>query len=480
MRYVLWAMLLTLPALVARSDEELDNDHKATNVVLILVDDLGWSDLGCYGSRYYRTPHIDRLAEQGVRFSDAYAACNVCSPTRAAVLSGKYPARLMLTQWLPSGRWSPTDHRMREGRYLSNLPLEEVTIAEALRESGYRTGFIGKWHLGTETYYYPEHQGFDVNVGGRDYGAPGAYFYPFRGSWKIPTTGQTLHKDSPVGGEPGDYLVDRLAEEAERFIRDADRRPFFLMLSHYAVHAPLQGKPEKVKHYREIPKKQRQGSAEYAAMVESVDESVGRVMATLRDRGIDQETLVIFTSDNGGFAKATSNAPLRANKGSNYEGGIRVPLIMHWPGHASPGRVCSEPVISTDFYPTILAATGQPLRPYQHVDGKNLVPLLKADGSIQRQALFWHYPHYNQHPESFPSGVVRCGSWKLIENYETGEVSLYDLDRDLGETDDLSDRRPDKVAELTKKLHDWQREVGADPMRDNPEYDHPENTGDRP
>ena len=213
------------------------------NVVLILIDDLGWSDLGCYGSSYYRTPNIDALAQGGVKFTDGYAACNVCSPTRAAILSGKYPARLLLTQWLPSGRWNAQKNRMREARYVSNLPLEEVTIAEAMREAGYRTAFMGKWHLGTETYYYPEHQGFDLNVAGRDYGAPGSYFYPFEGKWKNPTTGQVLKKASPLSGKAGDYLVDRLAQEAEKFIVSSKDAPFFLMLSHYAVHSPLQGKP---------------------------------------------------------------------------------------------------------------------------------------------------------------------------------------------------------------------------------------------
>ena len=440
-----------------------------TNVVLILIDDLGWKDLGCYGSQYYRTPNIDRLADEGLRFTDGYAACNVCSPTRAAILTGKYPARLLLTQWLPSGRWSRTRHKMREGRYVSNLPLEEVTIAEALREANYRTGFMGKWHLGTETYYYPEHQGFDVNIAGRDYGAPGSYFYPFKGSWRIPTTGQTLHKQTPLPGKIGDYLVDRLAEEAERFIRDSADQPFFLMLSHYAVHAPLQGKPDKVGRYAKTAKQDRQGKPDYAAMVESVDDSVGRVLQTLRQLNIEDRTLVIFTSDNGGFAKATNNGPLRANKGSNYEGGIRVPVIIKWPGKTKPGSVSRVPVISTDFYPTILAATGLKLRPHQHVDGRNLVPVLTG-GSLDREAIFWHYPHYNRHPHSFPSGVIRAGDWKLIEAYETGQLSLYNLANDLGETTDVSSTQPAKLAELHAMLKAWKERVGADPMRPNPEF----------
>ncbi|QDS98820.1 sulfatase-like hydrolase/transferase [Adhaeretor mobilis] len=441
-----------------------------TNVVLILADDLGWKDLGCYGSDYYQTPNIDRVASEGMRFTDGYSACNVCSPTRAAIMSGKYPARLLLTQWLPGGRWSATKNELREGRYISNLPLEEVTIAEAMREAGYRTAFMGKWHLGAETYYYPEHQGFDINIGGRDYGAPGSYFYPFEGTWKIPTTGKTLFKDSPLPGKEGDYLVDRLAEEAEKFIRQSADKPFFLMLSHYAVHTPLEGKPDKVARYEKTPKKQRQGKAAYAAMVESVDDSVGRVMRTLKELDLDERTLVIFASDNGGFAKVTDNAPLRANKGSNYDGGIRVPVIVKWPGKTTPGSVSHEPVISTDFYPTILAATGQPLRPHQHMDGKNLTPVLTGEGKLDREALYWHYPHYNQHPSNFPSSVVRAGDWKLIEDLETGKAQLYNLAEDIGETHDLSTEQPEKVKRLQGNLNNWRKDVGADPMTPNPQY----------
>lgn len=446
----------------------LSHAHDRTNVVLILIDDLGWRDLGCYGSNYYRTPSIDRLAAEGMRFTDGYAACNVCSPTRAAIMTGKYPARMLLTQWLPAGRWDPKKNKLREGRYISNLPLEEVTIAEAMREAGYRTAFMGKWHLGTETYYYPQHQGFDVNVAGRDYGAPGGYFYPFEGSWKIPTTGQILRKSSPLSGKPGDYLVDRLAEEAESFIRAHAEQPFFLMLSHYAVHAPLQGKPGKIARYEEIAVEQQQGRPAYAAMVESVDESVGRVMECLADLNLTDQTLVIFTSDNGGFAKATDNSPLRANKGSNYEGGIRVPVIVRWPGRTKRGSVSDEPIISTDFYPTILDATDQDLRPHQHLDGLSLVPVLAGDSGLDREALFWHYPHYNQHPESFPSGVIRAGDWKLIENLETGKISLYNLANDLGEKVDLAKTNASKTAELKAKLESWRNLVGAESMRHYP------------
>ena len=469
LRLLILTSVLAIICSAVRAAVESGPSGSATNVVLILIDDLGWRDLGCYGSTYYRTPNIDRLAAEGMRFTDGYAACNVCSPTRAAILTGKYPARLLLTQWLPSGRWSRTGNKLREGRYVSNLPLEEITIAEALREAGYRTGFLGKWHLGTETYYYPQHQGFDVNVAGRDYGAPGSYFYPFEGSWNIPTTGQKLHKESPLAGKEGDYLIDRLAEEAERFIRDSAEGPFFLMLSHYAVHSPLQGKQDKIDRYEAVPKRDQQGKPAYAAMVESVDDSVGRVMRTLHELDLQERTLVIFTSDNGGFAKATDNSPLRANKGSNYEGGLRVPVIISRPGQVRPGSVSHEPVISTDFYPTILSATGQPLRPHQHQDGRDLTPVLTG-GELDRDALFWHYPHYNQHPESFPSGVIRAGDWKLIESFETGETSLYNLADDLSETNDLAKQRPDQVRTLHEKLRAWRSSVGADPATPNPEY----------
>ena len=443
---------------------------KPTNVVFFLIDDLGWKDLGCYGSDYYQTPNIDRLAAEGMRFTDGYAACNVCSPTRAAVMTGKYPARLLLTQWLPSGRWSRTKHRMKEGRYVSNLALEEFTIAEALREVGYKTAFMGKWHLGTETYYYPEHQGFDLNVAGRDYGAPGSYFYPFEGSWTIPTTGRKLHKANPLPGKAGDYLPDRLAEEATKFILDSKDGPFFLLLSHYAVHTPLQGKPDKVAKYEKVPEANRQGKPAYAAMVESVDDSVERVMETLRQLNLEESTLVIFTSDNGGMWKATNNAPLRANKGANYEGGLRVPVIVKWSNRIAAGSVSSEPVISTDFYPTILAATGQPLRPHQHSDGENLLPILTGQGGLKRDALYWHYPHYNQHPESAPASVIRAGDWKLMQNLETGERELYNLAVDLSEQHNLAKRHSAKTEELQKRLDGWRAEVGADPMKSNPEY----------
>ena len=445
--------------------------EKPLNVVFFLIDDLGWMDIGANGSNYYKTPHIDQLAKEGVRFTNGYAACNVCSPTRAAIMAGKYPARLLLTQWLPSGRWDAKKNKLQEARYLSNLPLEEFTVAEALREGGYKTAFMGKWHLGPLPYYYPEHQGFDINVAGRDYGAPGSYWYPFEGSWRIPTTDLKVFKESPIEGKEGDYLTDRLMEEGDKFIRENSEKPFFLMMSLYAVHSPLQGKLEKVARYEKVPKKQRQGDPRYAAMVETVDDGVGRLMTALRDKEIEENTLVIFTSDNGGMSKATDNSPLRANKGSNYEGGLRVPVIVKWPGVTEPGSISDEPVISTDFYPTILGATGLPKRPLQHVDGVDLSSVLKGRSRIDRQSLFWHYPHYNQHPQNFPATVIRKGHWKLIEILDTGELELYNLVLDVGEQNNLADVHSGLVQSLLAEMRAWRAEVNADPMRSNPLYE---------
>ncbi|MGA0039665.1 MAG: sulfatase [Pirellulales bacterium] len=448
----------------------LDAAEPRNNIVLFLIDDLGWRDVGCQGSRYYQTPNIDRLASEGVRFTDAYAACAVCSPTRAAVLTGKYPARLMLTNWLPDGRWNPKA-KLREGRFLRGLPAEELTLAEALREAGYRTASIGKWHLGSEPFSLPEHHGFDVNIAGNAHGAPGNYFFPYDGDWLIPSTGLRAKWNVLPDGGDGEYLTDRLTDEAVKFIRDCGDQPFFLYFPHYGVHTPLQAKPDMVAKYEAIPEAEQQGKPVYAAMVESIDESVGRVLAVLEAQGIAQNTVVIFTSDNGGFYNATSNAPLRANKGAYYEGGIRVPLIISWPGVSTPGRVVSEPVTSTDLYPTCLAAAGLPGRPHQHMDGLDLQPLLKGTGTLPERSLFWHFPHYNDHPSSVPSGVVRQGDWKLIETYDPEGIELYNLADDLGEETNLAATETARVDELSRELDAWRKDVGAEMMQPNWDYD---------
>jgi len=444
------------------------------NLVFILIDDLGWADLGCYGSTFYETPNLDRLAAQGTRFTDAYAACPVCSPTRVSILTGKYPGRINLTNWL----YGRIHKKLRGADYIGQMPLEEVTLAESLKPAGYRTCFVGKWHLGREPFW-PEHQGFDINIGGWSAGSPaGGYFSPYR---------NPRLKDGPKG----EYLTDRLNAEALKFLDAHHAEPFLLYLSHYTVHTPIQGKSDYVAKYKakaaklqpldgppylpegEAVAKQRQDHAVYAAMVQSMDESVGRILRKLEALGIADHTAIVFMSDNGGYSTRrgapTSNLPLRAGKGWLYEGGIREPMIIKWPGVTRPGSVCRAPVTSTDFYPTLLEMAGLPLRPTQHADGTSLVPLLKGARTLDRQAIYWHYPHYSPQGGT-PSGAVRAGDLKLIEFFEDNHVELYNLRADLGEKHDLADDMPGKAAELRKMLHDWRQAVDARMPTPNPNY----------
>lgn len=443
------------------------------NIVFILADDLGWADLGCYGSTFYETPHLDRLAQRGMRFTDAYAAGNVCSPTRASILTGKSPARLHLTDWLP-GRTDRPDQPLMRPAIVSGLPLEEVTFAETLKAAGYQTAFIGKWHLGDSPDLYPEHQGFDLNLGGCGLGHPDSYFSPYH----IPNL-----PDGPVG----ESLNDRLTDEALKFIARANGKPFLLYLAHYAVHTPLQAKPAVIEKYRAKAARrmatgpafisdhgrqvrQTQDQPIYGAMVESLDDSVGRVMDQLAALGLADNTLIIFTSDNGGLSTAegmpTSNLPLRAGKGWGYEGGVREPLIIAWPGVTQPGSVSHEPVISMDFYPTLLEATRLPGLPSQTRDGASIVPVLRG-GALPQRPLFWHYPHYSNQGGS-PHGAVRLGDFKLIEGYEDGKAELYHLKDDIGEQRDLAASQPAKTSELIQLLHDWRTAVGAQMPAANP------------
>ncbi|MEM9015395.1 MAG: sulfatase [Verrucomicrobiota bacterium] len=466
MACVLFAVALLLSP--SGAAEKTGGENGALNVILIVVDDLGWMDLGCQGSDYYRTPHIDSLAAEGVRFTDAYSACAVCSPTRASILTGKYPARLLFTQWLPAGRWNPEKHAMREGRFLRQLPLEEITLAEALRPS-HATLHVGKWHLGGRPFSLPEQHGFDMNVGGSEHGAPGDYFFPYEGTWLIPTTEKEVLKVTLPDGEEGEYLTDRLTREAIALIEEKRDRPFFLHLPFYSVHTPLQARKEKIQFYETIPKNKQQGKPTYAAMVETVDDSVGAILDSLKGAGLRESTYLIFTSDNGGFARATDNSPLRANKGSHYEGGIRVPMIVSGPGIRS-GVVSNEPVITNDLYPTILEFVGHPAIPLQHLDGISLAGHLEDGRELRRDSLYWHYPHYNRHPSSAPVSMVRRGNWKLIEFLEDGELELYNLENDIGETRNLIEEKPDLAADLKDELSQWKEDVGADPMLPNPRF----------
>ena len=431
------------------------------NIVFILIDDMGWADGGCFGSKYYRTPSLDTLAAAGMRFTQAYAACAVCSPSRAAIMTGKYPARLHLTDWIP-GEGAPKNSRFRIPVWQQHLPLEETTVAEALKRLGYATAHIGKWHLGGPEFY-PQHQGFDINIAGGDIGHPASYFWPYGekdNSHRVPGLAEQ-------GGAKGEYLTDRLTDEALKFITASRNQPFYLQLAHYAVHAPLMGKEEDVEEFREIPGANGQSNAVYAAMLKSVDQSVARVLKKLDELGLANHTIVVFTSDNGGAVHfgqppATSNAPLRLGKGYAYEGGLRVPLVVKAPGVTRPGTTCDWPVSSQDFFPTLLELAGaDKVASRTAVDGVSLVPLLRGDAALPRHELFWHYPHYWNGGKVSPYSVARVGDWKLIRFYETGREELYNLHDDLGEQRDLAVSQAEKRRELSLHLDRWLKDVGA-------------------
>ncbi|NBV22374.1 MAG: DUF4976 domain-containing protein [Proteobacteria bacterium] len=429
------------------------------NVIVILIDDMGATDLGCMGSKFFETPNIDRLAGQGMKFTQAYAACTVCSPTRAAMMTGKYPARLHLTDWI-TGSVRPFA-KLKVPDWTKYLPLEEFTIAEALKTRGYATAQIGKWHLGGPDYF-PTKQGFDLSLGGCDKGQPPSYFSPY----KIPTL---------PDGPDGEYLTDREAAEACKFIAAHQDKPFYIYLAHYAVHNPIQSKAEVVAKYQKKAAAQPeypQKHAGYAALVESVDDSVGRVMKQLDDLKLTDNTLVIFTSDNGGLILGgnTVNLGIRAGKGSAYEGGVRVPLVIRWPGVVKPGTTNETPVLTLDYYPTILEAAALPPQPGQIIDGESLVPLLKQTGPLKRDAIYWHYPHY--HPGgATPYAAIRQGDLKLIHFYEDNHSEAYNLRTDPLEQQNLLATDPKAAEPLATKLVAWQKEVGAQFASPNPEHD---------
>lgn len=428
------------------------------NVIVLLADDLGWTDLACFGSDLHETPALDQLARDGMKFTQNYSACTVCSPTRAALLTGKYPARLRITDWIPG--LMPDNPKLLVPDWTKFLPHSETTLAKVFLSAGYVTATIGKWHLGGEAYY-PEKHGFDLNVAGTDKAAPPSYHAP----WKIPT----LQPE----GKPGDYLTDRLAEEAVKFIERTKDKPFFLYLPHFAVHTPVQGRADLVKKYQ---KKLKAGlthkNAAYAAMTESLDAAVGRVRAKLNEAKLTDRTIVVFTSDNGGRIPTTSNAPLRYGKASAYEGGVRVPLIVSWPGVTKPGSVCAAPVITMDLFPTIAEMAGVPLGEGKPVDGVSITPLLRGEPTRDK-TLYWHYPHH-QHYQlggATPYGAIRSGDFKLIEFFNDRHVELYNVRTDIGETTDLAATQPKKVEELRTRLHAWRTEVGAQMPTPNPKYD---------
>lgn len=471
----LFVVVLMLSVSAARSAESVS---QRPNFVFFLVDDLGYKDLGCYGSSFYETPNLDRFAASAMRFTDAYTSCPVCSPTRASIMTGKYPARLDITDWIPGHR--PKNRPLLGPPIHNELSLDEVTVAEALKAAGYKTFFAGKWHLGGEGFW-PQQQGFDVNHGGHHRGSPpGGYYTPYK-------------NPALSDGPEGEYLTDRLTNESIRFLEARAEDPFLLYLSFYTVHTPIQECKRHIAKFEKkaaaLPKlegpehvpegegltKIRQDNPAYASMVYAMDENVGRVLDKLDELGLTDNTMVFFTSDNGGLSTLrkrgypTSNVPLRAGKGWCYEGGIRVPLMIRAPGVTEPGSLSSVPVTSTDFYPTILQLADLEPVPAQHADGLSLVGLLRGRKELARQAIYWHYPHY--HGSAWkPGAAVRCGPWKLIEFFEEQRVELYDLDNDLGERTDLAGKLPQKKAELLGMLHDWQKRMDAKMPRPNPDY----------
>lgn len=462
-------MLVVLSVLLLNGGSLLAvTQGSAPNIIVILADDLGWADVGCQGADLIETPHIDRLAGEGVRFSQAYAM-SVCSPSRAMLLTGRHAARVGITVWIEKSLNRRSDARLMEAPSRHDLDHAEITLAARLRERGYLTALIGKWHLGDGSHA-PETHGFDLNIGGTHWGAPPTYWWPYHGTVESRSPTGELRKTEyryvpDLGfGTPGEYLTDRLTDEALRVIDRTEGRPFFIYLSHYGVHSPLEAKPADVDYFAaRVRPGMRHQNAVYAAMVKALDDNVGRVLAHLRVRGLERNTVVVFTSDNGGYigqfrtqqTPTTNNAPLRSGKGALYEGGIRVPLIVRWPGVTVTGGVCNEPVWLADLFPTLVGGAAD-----SAVDGVDLQPLLKTpSGHLGREALYFHYPHYYQ--TTTPVSAVRAGDWKLLEYHEDGRTELYHLASDPSEQVDLAAREPARTAEMLARLTRWRAETGA-------------------
>jgi arylsulfatase A-like enzyme len=471
-------VLASLLALVAHAADK-------PNIVFILADDLGWTDLGCYGSSFYETPNLDRLAKEGMRFTQAYAACPVCSPTRASLLSGQYPARVGVTDYIPGG----AKGKLLPAEFLHHLPIGAARLPSMLHEQGYVTWHVGKWHLGGKGFY-PTDQNFDVNVGGCEWGRPvKGYFSP----WHIVTL---------EDGKPGDFLTDKLTDESVKLIRENKGKPFFLQYWSYAPHTPIQAPKELVKKYEEkakslgldpkaglvegelfptvnkktqhVVRRTVQSDPTYAALIENLDTNIGRLLKAIEDAGQADNTIVIFSSDNGGLSTAetspTSNAPLLDGKGWMYEGGIREPLIVRWPGVVKAGSTTDVPITTPDFLPTLTEAVGGKLPKDATLDGISFLSVLKGADHLDRDAMYWHYPHYGNQGGT-PGAAIRVGDWKLIQWFEDNHVELFNLKDDASEKHDLSKQEPDRVRALQTKLVDWQQQVGAKIPQRNPDYE---------
>ncbi|MDX2413899.1 MAG: sulfatase [Bacteroidales bacterium] len=481
--FIFFTCALLLTACTGNSKKEKESAiPEKPNILFILADDLGYSDLSCMGSDYYETPNIDKIAQSGMVFTDGYAACQVCSPSRASIMSGKFPARHGITNWIGelSGEdWRRTNRHspLLPAEYVHNLPAEYITLPEALKEEGYTTFFAGKWHIGSKGSW-PEDHGFDINIGGWDKGSPmGGYYSPYK-------------NPKLENGPDGESLPLRLAEETAKFIEDNSDSPFLAYLSFYAVHGPIQTTKELWEKYRDkaetmgiadhgfaldkrLPYRLYQDNPVYAGLVESMDNAVGLVLNKLEELGLDKNTIVIFTGDNGGVtsgdAYSTANTPLRSGKGNQWEGGIREPYFISVPWIRNKGEKCNIPVSGTDFYPTILDLAGISQRPEEHSDGLSLVPLLKGK-KIKERALIWHYPHYGNQGGD-PSSIIRKGDWKLIHFYEDQHEELYMLRDDLSETNDLASSEPELLNLLSEELFGYLNSVGAKFPALDPEYD---------
>ena len=459
-------IFLGVVALSCRTSSIEEQDRP--NVLFILVDDLGWRDLGVTGSDLYQTPHVDRLASEGVRFTNGYSSCTVCSPTRASIMTGKYPATINCTDWIEG--WKLKGKPLKVPDWTMYMDTSEYTMAKAFRNAGYNTAHFGKWHLGEDSLYWPENQGFDFNMGGWKKGSPNRKKGKYNGYF--PPFGNPRIEDK----EDDQYLTERLADEAVRYIQTNNPqktgKPFFLNFWFYNVHTPLMAKEEKVKKYKSLTDTTKlHQNPVYAGMVEHMDDAVGSLIEALKEEGLYDNTIIVFTSDNGGlmgrWGQVTSNAPFRSGKGDMFEGGVRVPVIVKALNVTDPG-VSDHPVISMDFYPTLMSLTGIeiPIAVKSQLEGQDLTQVLKSQKPNKRE-LFWHYPHYHVEGAS-PYSAVRSGNWKLIYYYETETSELFDLSSDIGETTDLSANSPEIKQDLLTKLDDWKKKVGAQLPTPNP------------
>ncbi len=457
-------------------------DSNKPNIVFVVVDDLGWSDLGCYGADLHETPNLDKLANKSHVFTNSYAAAPVCSPTRASIMTGKYPARLNFTIWSEAAsvaeRKNQEVYKFLPPQTIENLPAEEVSLAEKLKEIGYLTAHVGKWHIG-DFSHFPETQGFDISIAASQRGAPPTFFFPYKGF----AFGEFRFVGN-LGSDPdgnyftdrkGEYLTDRLTDEALKIIEDASSRPFYLNLCYYSVHTPIEAKEQDVTLFKnKLSHKFHHQNETYAAMVKSVDENIGRLLKKLDQLGIAENTVVIIISDNGGYINeyknkvVTNNFPLRSGKGSLYEGGIRIPTIISIPNYPSKVKTINIPISTIDFFPTIMELLG--VTDYPKMDGKSFLSAIKGnpDKSIRDRELYWHYPHY--YPTTTPVSAIRQGPWKMLEYLEDGHLELYNLESDLGESKNLADSKPDKASELLKKLHHWKTETNAGKITLNPNF----------